>query len=376
MTADVDLDRFRLDVVAHLASEREIGQICDDYGSIVPTSVYGEAVRWQARLAETGYTGFHWPTEYGGQGLSRAHGVIWREECARAMVAPYLNTVGNVLAGDAILRSGTDQQKDRFLAATLTAEIFWCQLFSEPGAGSDLAGLQTSAEQDGDRYILNGQKVWASNAQFSQFGILMARTDQHAPKHKGISFFLLDMSLPGIDVRPLKQMTGDEEFCEVFFDDVEMPVDALLGATGDGWKIAMDVLADERNSFGGAVVISLGQQLDKIAAMAIDNDPVTRSGLAALLGRGHGLKTMLERLTDDPLTASAAKILKSELDVDANNLSASIRGPAAMLHDAEAEAFLYAPSRRIAGGTSEIQRNIIGERILGLPREPRATNEL
>lgn len=367
-----DLDEFRGQIAAHLNAERAAGHACPAFGAILPPHLHPEALQWQGRLAETGHAGLHWPREYGGQGLSRAHSAVWYEECAKAEVAPYLNLQGIVLAGEAVLRSGTEAQKERFLAPTLSGEILWCQLFSEPGAGSDLAGLQSRAVRDGDHYVLNGQKVWSSNGQFAEFGILMARTNPDLPKHRGISFFLLDMSLPGVDVRPLKQMTGDEEFCEVFFDDVEMPLEALLGPENEGWRVAMEVLGDERGSFGAAGVISLEQKLDGIAALAPGDDPIATHNLAGLLGRGHALKAMLHRAADDPLMAPAAKVLRSELDVDANALAAGLRGPKAMLLDAETETFLYAPGMRIAGGSSEIQRNIIGERILGLPREPTA----
>ena len=366
-----DVDAFRAETRSYLEGAKAAGVACQAFGAILPPHLHPEAVQWQAHMATTGFAGLHWPTEFGGQGLSRAHNAIWYEECATAQVAPYVNLQGIVLAGEAILRSGTDQQKQRFLAPTLDSSILWCQLFSEPGAGSDLAGLQTRAERDGDNYVVNGQKVWCSNGQFAQYGILMARTDPDLPKHKGISFFLLDMSLPGIDVRPLKQMTGDQEFCEVFFDDVPMPVDALLGAEHGGWQVAMDVLGDERGAFGASTVIALEQKLDVIAGMAPDDgDALATDRLADLLVRGNALKALLTRTDNDPTMAPAGKLLRTEVDSDANALAAALRGPQAMLMDDETETFLYSPGMKIAGGSSEIQRNIIGERLLGLPREP------
>ncbi|MGI9595938.1 MAG: acyl-CoA dehydrogenase family protein [Acidimicrobiales bacterium] len=375
---------FRAEVAEFLAASRAAGVACEAFGAILPPMLLPDALRWQRHVADNGYAGLHWPVEFGGRGLDRAYSAIWYEECARARVAPYLNLQGIVLAGEAIMRSGTDEQKQRFLAETLTGDIVWCQLFSEPGAGSDLAGLATRATKDGDRYVLNGQKVWCSNGQLAHYGILLARTDEHLPKHKGISFFLLDMTLPGVDVRPLKQMTGDEEFCEVFFDDVEVPGDALLGPEHGGWRVAMEVLGDERGSFGSAGVISLQQKLDGLTTLLTDPTGDTATGssgpaapgglavdrLASLLARGNALRALLERTSDDVAMAPAAKVLRSEVDVETNALTAGLRGPAAMLWDAETEAFLYAPGMRIAGGTSEIQRNIIGERLLGLPREP------
>jgi alkylation response protein AidB-like acyl-CoA dehydrogenase len=367
-----DLEEFRAQVASYLADAKKNGIACDAFGAILPPKFHAEAMAWQRHLAETGYAGLHWPTEHGGQGLTKAHSAVWHEECARARVAPYVNLQGIILAAEAIIRSGTDDQQRRFLQPTSTAEILWCQLFSEPGAGSDLAGLGTRAVADGDNYVLNGQKVWCSNGQFAQHGILLARTDDDAPKHKGISFFLLDMSLPGIDVRPLRQMTGDQEFCEVFFDDVQMPADALLGPLHEGWRVAMEVLGDERGSFGAAGVISLEYKLDSVASTmsSVGADAVAADGLTQLLSKGHALRALLERSGRDVAMAPAAKLLRTEVDRETNMLSAALRGPRAMLWDDETEDFLYAPGMRIAGGTSEIQRNIIGERLLGLPREP------
>ncbi len=368
----MDLDRFRAEVAGFLSQSKQEGVACEAFGAILPPAVADDALRWQRHVAASGFAGLHWPAEYSGRGLSRAHSAVWYEECAKARVAPYLNLQGIVLAGEAIMRSGTEAQKEQFLAKTLTGEILWCQLFSEPGAGSDLAGLATRAVKDGDRYILNGQKVWCSNGQLAQYGILLARTDDGAAKHRGISFFLLDMSLPGVDVRPLKQMTGDQEFCEVFFDDVDMPVDALLGPENSGWQVAMEVLGDERGSFGSAGVISLQHKLDQVSTLLAgsDDDPVAADRLASLLARGNALRSLLERSADDVTMAPAAKVVRTEVDSETNFLTAALRGPAAMLWDDETENLLYAPGMRIAGGTSEIQRNIIGERLLGLPREP------
>lgn len=378
MTTNAELDDFRAEVVEFLTESKASGAACEAFGAILPPAMHPQALVWQQYLAQHRFTGLHWPTEVGGRGLDRAHSAVWYEECARARVAPYLNLQGIVLAGEAILRSGSEEQQEQFLAKTLTGEILWCQLFSEPGAGSDLAGLATRAVKDGDRYILNGQKVWCSNGQFAQYGILLARTDPDLPKHKGISFFLLDMSLPGIDVRPLKQMTGDEEFCEVFFDDVEVPADALLGPEHGGWQVAMEVLGDERGSFGSAGVISLQQKLDDVSKLLRDHgghgadggDGIAADRLASLLARGNALRSLLERSSEDVAMAPAAKLLRTEVDTETHALSAALRGPEAMLWDDDTETFLYAPGMRIAGGTSEIQRNIIGERLLGLPREP------
>jgi alkylation response protein AidB-like acyl-CoA dehydrogenase len=320
-------------------------------------------------MADAGFAGLHWPVEHGGQGLGRAHTAVWLEECARAQVSPYLNLQGLVLAGEAILRSGRDEQRRRFLPPTLTGELLWCQLFSEPGAGSDLTSLTTSAVADGDGYVIDGTKIWSSNAQFAECGILLARTDPQQRGHRGISFFLLDMATPGVEVRPIRQMTGDQEFCEVFLDGVAVPAAARLGPENEGWRVATEVLLDERGS-GGAGLVSLERRLDHLRSQA--RDPAHRDALLRLYVRGQALRTLLLRGGGGgPAAASSAKLMRTELEFDIEVLLASRRGPDALLAGPATDRFLYAPGMRIAGGTSEIQRNIIAERVLGLPREPR-----
>ena len=370
MAKDSDLEAFRIECANFISAAKDSGEACPAYGAILPPVFHQDAMRWQRYCYDSGWAGIHWPSTYGGRGLSRKHNVIWHEECAKAEIAPYLNLQGLVLAGEAILRCGTPEQKEMFLRPTLMNEILWCQLFSEPGAGSDLAGLQSSAVTDGDYFVLNGQKVWSSNAQFAQFGILMARTDSQASKHKGISFFLLDMKLSGIDVRPLKQMTGDHEFCEVFFDDVMMPKNALLGELHGGWSVAMAVLEDERSGAGSADVISLSRRLQSMTNNAKDTDSLTRQSLTSLLSRGRSLQSLLEERGSDPMMAPIAKLLNTEIGYDEAQIESRIRGPLSMLDGDATDRLLYSPGMRIAGGSSEIQRNIIGERILGLPREP------
>ena len=367
---ETSLDAFRAEAVQFLSEAVDAGEACPAYGAILVPALHEHARRWQRYCFDHGWAGLHWPAGCGGRGLSRDHTGVWMEECERAGVAPYLNLQGIVLAGEAIMRTGTDRQREQFLRPTLSGEMLWCQLFSEPGAGSDLGGLGTSAVPDGNRFVLNGQKVWSSNAQFAEYGILMARTEPDAPKHRGISFFLLNMKLPGVEVRPIQQMTGDREFCEVFFDEVSMPADALLGERGGGWGVAMAVLEDERGGAGAAGVISLRKRLSKMITAAGDTGPLGRQSLADLLARGSALAALMELHGADPRMAPVAKLANSELGYDEVEIGAGLRGADAMLAGTETEAFLYAPGMRIAGGTSEIQRNIIGERVLGLPREP------
>jgi alkylation response protein AidB-like acyl-CoA dehydrogenase len=344
-----------------------------DYGAITPPDLIGAAKEWQRRLFDNGFAGIHWPEEFGGRGLTPAHNAAWMEQCALAGVPPVLNMVGLVLAGGSIQKFGTREQQVQHLNPTVSGSQVWCQLFSEPGAGSDLGGLSTRAERDGDRFIVNGQKVWCSGGRYSDWGILMARTNPDAPKHEGISFFLLDMRLPGIDIRPLKQMTGEAEFDEVFFTDVEVPAECLLGPLHGGWGVGMAVLTSERGHIGTAV-IGLERRLDAMARLAEgrDLDATSRQELAGLLSRGMAYKAMVSR--QGPVASTAASLMKlgiTEMTFEAAMLRGDLSGAESMLDGPEALGMLAAPGGRIAGGTSQVQRNIIGERLLGLPREPK-----
>jgi alkylation response protein AidB-like acyl-CoA dehydrogenase len=343
-----------------------------DYGAICPPDMVNEGLAWQKHLFASGKAGIHWPVEFGGQGLTAAHQAQWLYECALVGVPGVLNMVGLVLTGGAVQKFGTPEQQAKHLNATLRADHVWCQLFSEPGAGSDLGSLSTKAERDGDRFIINGQKVWCSGGRYSNWGILMARTNPDAPKHEGISFFLLDMSLPGIEIRPLKQMTGEAEFDEVFFTDVEMPADALLGPLHGGWGVGMAVLTSERGHIGTSV-ISLERRLDSISRLAEGRDlsPTERQEIVKLLSKGMAYKAMAQR--QGPVASTAASLMKlgiTEMMFETSMLRSNISGMDSLLTGPEAFGVLSAPGGRIAGGTSQVQRNIIGERLLGLPREP------
>ena len=344
-----------------------------DYGAICPPDLIEAGISWQRRLHDAGFAGLHWPVEHGGQGLSASHHGAWVEECARAGVPPVLNMVGLVLAGGAVMAFGSDEQKSVHLRATLAARHVWCQLFSEPGAGSDLASLSTRADRDGDRFIVNGQKVWCSGGRCSNWGILMARTDAESAKHEGISFFLVPMDTPGIDVRPLRQMTGESEFDEVFFTDVELGPESLIGPLHGGWGVGMAVLTSERGHIG-ASIIGLERRLESMAALGHgrDIDVHSRLALADLLARGTAYKAMAA--TQGPVASTASSLMKlgiTEMMFDTAMLRGDVAGADAMLEGAESLGMLAAPGGRIAGGTSQVQRNIIGERLLGLPREPK-----
>lgn len=366
----ITVDEFAQEAKQWLAENKHLAP--RDYGAICPPDMVNEGLAWQKHLYASGKAGIHWPIEFGGQGLTAAHQAQWLYECALVGVPGVFNMVGLVLTGGAVQKFGTPEQQAKHLNATLQAEHVWCQLFSEPGAGSDLGSLSTKAERDGDRYIVNGQKVWCSGGRYSNWGILMARTNPDAPKHEGISFFLLDMSLPGIEIRPLKQMTGEAEFDEVFFTDVEMPAEALLGPLHGGWGVGMAVLTSERGHIGTSV-ISLERRLDSISRLAEGRDlsPIERQEITSLLSKGMAYKAMAQR--QGPVASTAASLMKlgiTEMMFDTSILRSNISGMDSLLEGPEAFGVLSAPGGRIAGGTSQVQRNIIGERLLGLPREP------
>lgn len=368
----ITVDEFAQEAKQWLAENKHLAP--RDYGAICPPDMVNEGLSWQKHLYASGKAGIHWPVEFGGQGLTAAHQAQWLYECALVGVPGVFNMVGLVLTGGAVQKFGTPEQQARHLNATLRAEHVWCQLFSEPGAGSDLGSLSTKAERDGDRYIVNGQKVWCSGGRYSNWGILMARTNSDAPKHEGISFFLLDMSLPGIEIRPLKQMTGEAEFDEVFFTDVEMPAEALLGPLHGGWGVGMAVLTSERGHIGTSV-ISLERRLDSISRLAEGRDlsPTERQEIVKLLSKGMAYKAMAQR--QGPVASTAASLMKlgiTEMMFETSILRSNISGMDSLLVGPEAFGVLSAPGGRIAGGTSQVQRNIIGERLLGLPREPSA----
>jgi len=366
----ITVEEFAQEAKQWLAENKHLAP--RDYGAICPPDMVNEGLAWQRHLYASGKAGIHWPVEFGGQGLTAAHQAQWLYECALVGVPGVFNMVGLVLTGGAVQKFGTPEQQAKHLNATLRADHVWCQLFSEPGAGSDLGSLSTKAERDGDRYIVNGQKVWCSGGRYSNWGILMARTNADAPKHEGISFFLLDMSLPGIEIRPLKQMTGEAEFDEVFFTDVEMPAEALLGPLHGGGGVGMAGLTSERGHIGTSV-ISLERRLDSISRLAEGRDlsPTERQEIVKLLSKGMAYKAMAQR--QGPVASTAASLMKlgiTEMMFETSMLRSNISGMDSLLTGPEAFGVLSAPGGRIAGGTSQVQRNIIGERLLGLPREP------
>ncbi|MBI4012943.1 MAG: acyl-CoA dehydrogenase family protein [Candidatus Rokubacteria bacterium] len=363
----------------------------DDEFTLHPDRAFDACLAWHRRLNKGGWVGVAWPRDYGGRGATLVEQMIFQEEMVRAGAPPGVNTIGLLLVGPGVLAWGTETQKRRHLPAILAAEEIWCQGFSEPGAGSDLAALRTQAVLDGEAFRVSGQKVWTSNAHRSQWCILLVRTEPAAPKHDGISCLLVDMRSPGIAIRPLVQLTGDAEFNEVFFDDVRVPRENLLGPLHGGWKVAITVLMYERTGLGHQtnlhhytrLLLDLARHAPRNGRPA-SRDPVTRQALAqcwieAEALRLTGLRSITRRLRGEPPgpEGSALKLAFTEAYVRMAETAAAILGLHATLWrgaphavDGGRWAFqtLFARRFGIAGGTSEIQRNIIGERVLGLPR--------
>ena len=349
------------------------------------------------QLARRGLVAPHWPAPWG-LGADPTHQLLVDEELRRAGVRRPDNTIGIGWAGPTILHAGSDEQKERYLLPLLAGDEIWCQLFSEPGAGSDLASLTTRAELDGDEWVVQGQKVWTSYAHRAEFGILLARTDPDAPKHQGISYFICPMDLPGITVRPLVDMTGTHTFNEVFLDEVRLPRSNLVGDPGQGWSLAKVTLANERVSLSGAGALwGMGPTADDLVAAvrAVGGtaDPLMRQRLAALWAEGEILRLLRLRTVSAAVAgvppgpeASVRKALADEHGQNIMALARDLAGAAGMLSDSGptpgtpgdpswpdaiwSYGFLFAPALTIGGGTSEVQRNIVAERTLGLPHDP------
>jgi alkylation response protein AidB-like acyl-CoA dehydrogenase len=352
---------------------------------------YGKA--WQRKLYDAGWCGVAWPAEYGGRGATLIEQVIFQEEMARAKAPLLINLAGITMGGPVLIAHGTDAQKRRHLKRILSAEEIWCQGFSEPNAGSDLAALRTSAVLEGDEFIVNGQKVWTSFARYADWCMLLVRTDPQAPKHKGITFLLVDMHAPGITVRPLKQINGAEDFNELFFEDVRVPRANVIGEINGGWEIAITTLMHER------ATLTFSRQLQSSAALGdmIEFargwphgstpplcDPIVRQQLAEAYIESACIKYTAYRSLTKTLRGgvpgpegSVEKLFWSEMYQRMLEIPLAIEGPYSQLWKSSPRApadaawpylMLYSRGRTIAAGSSEIQRNIIAERVLGLPR--------
>ncbi|MFI6386190.1 acyl-CoA dehydrogenase family protein [Nonomuraea sp. NPDC050540] len=337
---------------------------------------------FMARLHDAGYSGITWPEQWGGQGLTQAEERAFAAEARHHNLPTYVFSIGLGMCGPTILDRGSDEQRARFLRPLLRGEHVWCQLFSEPGAGSDVASLQTKAERDGDGWVVNGQKVWTSVAQHADWGLLLARTDVDVPKHKGLTMFAVDMHHPGVTVKPLKDMTGHARFNEIFFDDVTIPDADRIGEVNDGWGVAVTTLLHERLSISAGVGMS-GQRDNPVAFEALRDkldtgDPYVRDQLVELHIRSRALSLFNQRLSQETRAGvfpgargSAAKLLLAELTMFQADLATSLAGPDAVTDDGLSQAIALAPALALGGGTNEIMRNIVGDRVLGLPPEPR-----
>ncbi len=342
--------------------------------------------QWQAILHEGGWAGITWPRAYGGRGGTPIQQVIFNQEQSRFDVSTGVFAVAVGMVGPTLIAHGTPAQQARYLDPILRGEEVWCQLFSEPGAGSDLAGLSTRAVLDGEEWVVNGQKVWTSGAQHSDWGILLARTDPGQPKHRGLTYLLLDMRTPGIEIRPLRQINGVAHFNEVFLTDVRIPSENTVGEANAGWGVAITTLANERALIGaGQGGVSFADLLGLANLAVRSDDALVRQRLVEAFTRleiiryiGYRVQTALSRGTPLGPEGSILKLLYSRHVAETGDLVMAIEGAAGMLRGADApqhgfwqDSFLGQFAVRIGGGTDQIQRNVIGERVLGLPPEPR-----
>jgi alkylation response protein AidB-like acyl-CoA dehydrogenase len=339
---------------------------------------------WSRKLGEAGYAGLTWPQEYGGAGAPYSHQAIFLEELARAEAPSHLGVIGLGMAGPTIIAWGTPEQKERYLAKILSAEEIWCQGFSEPDAGSDLAAARTRIEDKGDHFLVNGQKVWSSFAHIADFCILVGLGLPDAPRYKNLTYVIVDMHAPGVEVRPLVQITGHPEFNEIFFSDVVVPKENLLGEIGGGWQVAMTTLLHERGTLGFALSATLDVAIRKLLALARDrklDDPVLLDAIArewtvmqALRYTNYRALTTLQKTGIPGPEGSASKLVWSEANQRLTKIALDILGERAADPDPDTEdgywqyQQLRSRGNTIEAGTSEILRNIIAERVLGLPR--------
>lgn len=375
-----DDERFRATLRAWLADNvpARAERIPHDDASLADEFAFLRG--WQRTLHGAGYVGLLWPRRYGGREAPPTQQAILNEELARVRAPQLLNRVGINNAGPTLIAHGSEALKQRLLPPILSGDEIWCQLFSEPGAGSDLAAVRARAERDGDHFRITGQKVWTSYAQFSKWAILLARTNPSAPKHRGLTYFVLDMERPGITIRPLRQITGSTEFSEVFLEDVVVPADHVIGGVDEGWEIAMTTLAHERGT-GFAFKEQVLQRIaleDAIALARTRNaqgDARVRQQLAAAwidveIMRLMNCRTLtrLERGQEPGPESSLVKLFWASLTQRLHELVLSLDGPHAALLGTRQLAFLWSRVGAIAGGTSEVQANIIAQRMLKLPR--------
>jgi alkylation response protein AidB-like acyl-CoA dehydrogenase len=392
---------FRAEARAWLEKNAELRGDARGHSSMSEERLDDDAIRaaqaWQKKKAEAGWACITWPKAYGGRGGTPIQSVIWNQEEARVRTPPPVHAIGLGMCGPTIMTHGNEEQKKKWIPKMVTGEEIWCQLFSEPAGGSDLAGLRMKAVRDGDDWVVNGQKIWTTGAQFCEWGIVVTRHDENLDKYSGLTYFVVDMRSPGIEVRPIVQMNGGRGFNEVFFTDVRIPDAYRLGAIGEGWKVALTTLMNERASIGGGGGTDSIRQLFRLARetsldgrRAID-DSAVRQRLAEFYVRAQGLKftgyRTLSALSQGRIPgpeASMGKLVGAKLTQDMGNFGIELAGLAGMVMEPDFgptgslfhEIYLGIPGLRIAGGTDEVMRNIIAERVLGLPPEMRVDKKI
>ena len=351
---------------------------------------------WQKKKADAGWSCMMWPTQYGGRGATPLQQIIWNQEEGEIaqLSTPFI--IGHGMAGQTIITHGTEAQKQRYLPPLVSGEDVWCQLFSEPGAGSDLAGLRTKAVQQGDDWIINGQKIWTSLAHVADFAILVTRTDTSVPKHKGLTYFILDMTTPGVEVRPIKQASGASDFNEVFLTDVRIPDSNRLDEVGRGWQVAMTTLMNERLSVGAAFPTNIEDILDLADQLELDTgaailDGAVRDNIADWYVKAAGLKytgfrtlSALSRGQAPGPEASITKLVLGSGRQDLANFALDLMDQAGIVTDEQLvplnadfqKIFMRSIGNRLEGGTDEILRNIVAERVLGLPQDIRVDKDI
>jgi alkylation response protein AidB-like acyl-CoA dehydrogenase len=355
------------------------------------------AKEWQAKKADAKWACITWPVEFGGRGASSIQNVIFNQEESKYDVPPNMFGIGQGMLGPTIMAHGTPEQKKRYLEPMLRADQVWCQLFSEPAAGSDLAGLRTTAVKDGNEWVINGQKIWTTGAHYSDWGMIVTRTDPRAAKHAGITYFIVDMKSPGIEIRPIHQINGSKDFNEVFFNNVRVPDENRVGAVNDGWRGAITTLMNERASigsgggmgFGVSELLRLARETDWNGRPAIE-DPSVRERIADFYWKFKGLEytgyrtlTALSRGTTPGPENSIGKMIGAPLRQELCEFAMELQGAAGATLDADAtwrrglaqQGWLGSPGLRLAGGTDEILHNILAERVLGLPGEIRVDKD-
>ena len=378
--------RFREEVATWLA---ENAPNDDAFRALTPLE---QAKQWQKQKYDAGWACIGWAPEFGGRGASPIEEVIWRQEESQYDLPANFFLIGQGMIAPTLMAWARDEDKARYLPPLASGEEVWCQLFSEPAGGSDLAALRTRAERDGDEWVINGQKIWTSGAHFSDYGVIVVRTDPTVPKHKGLSYFYVDMNAPGVEIKPIKQLTGDSDFNEVYFNDVRVSDQQRLGEVGQGWQVSLTTLMNERAAIGGgfgqmdvALAMAVAQKVEIDGRPALEdasvrarlaNWYVQESGLKytgyrslTALSRGAlpGPENSIGKLVGAPKMQAMSSYLMDLLEASGAITDESLATEAGMIQ----RAYMGAPGLRIAGGTDEIMANIIAERVLGLPQEPR-----